>query len=113
MGEMQSVSWQVTLEIRNLDPLTQEEEVQHGILRGMKFPAIVTDHEEANRLEKLEQVKIDLTGCPIKKSYTFNSSFGLHLINFILFQNCLFSALVMAQFEKNEPAWSGREIAES
>ncbi|XP_043479900.1 uncharacterized protein LOC122509731 [Leptopilina heterotoma] len=85
MGKVQSLDRRVTLEIRDLDSLTQEAEVQQVLSeamgkpgnrrvtvlgpnrRGMKLAVVVTNLEEANRLQKLGHVKIGFMCCPIKR----------------------------------------------
>ncbi|XP_051153639.1 uncharacterized protein LOC127276930 [Leptopilina boulardi] len=85
MGKVQSSDRRVTLEIRDLDCLTQEAEVQQVLekelgkpgsrkvtvlgpnQRGMKLAVVVTNQEEADRLEELGRIKVGFMCCPIRK----------------------------------------------
>lgn len=68
MGKVQRVYRRVTLEIHDLDSLTQVEEVQQvmdSVLTARSWK--VTNQKEAVRLETLGRIKIRFMRCPIKK----------------------------------------------
>lgn len=84
IGEVKRVNRGATLEVLNLECLSQEDEV-HQVLnkvlksesrkvtilgpnkRWWKFIAVVTDQEEAGGLESLGRIKIGFMRCPIRR----------------------------------------------
>ncbi|XP_051161507.1 uncharacterized protein LOC127281694 [Leptopilina boulardi] len=84
IGKVQMVDRKVTLEIRDLDFLTHEAEVQEALerelgmagsrkvtvlgpnKRRMKLAVVVTDQEEAAGLEELGRIKIGFMCCQIR-----------------------------------------------
>lgn len=83
------MDWSVTLEIWNLDCLTQVKEIQDSLKKafqkpesrritvlepngqGMKFLVVVTVPEEAERLESLQRLKIGFMSCLTENSWTW------------------------------------------